>query len=117
MGDIPEALMGDRFQGEIKKDPSVMVMIAVHYILLAGNVIDEDVARRTAAKGDDSNWSWWLEQWQLWAERFKELSTSTSTQQEFELDSGVKTAVMEARRKMVSIHPELFPISEGGSKI
>lgn len=93
MGDIPEALMGDRFQGEIKKDPSVMVMIAVHY------------------------WSWWLEQWQLWAERFKELSTSTSTQQEFELDSGVKTAVMEARRKMVSIHPELFPISEGGSKI
>lgn len=90
----------------------MMVMIAVQYILLAGNVIDEEVVRKTAKEG--SRWSWWMEQWQLWADRFNELATTT--QHEFELDSGVKTAIIEARKKMVSIHPELFPISEGSSK-
>lgn len=77
-------------------------MIAAQYILLAGHVVDQELVRK-------SKDSWGLDKWQLWAKRLKELS-------EEELAPEVKIAVVEARKKLVELHPELFPATEGGNK-
>lgn len=95
--DIPEGLEKDIPSG-IKRD--TRVMIAAQHILLAGRVIDEELVQ---------NDSLGLNRWHLWAEKLKELTGK-------ELAPTVKTAVVEARNKLISIHPELFSTSEGGNK-
>jgi hypothetical protein len=78
------------------------VMIAAQHILLAGRVVDEELVRKPKI-------SWGLDKWQLWAKKLKELT-------EGELAPEVKIAVVEARKKLVELHPELFPTSEGRDK-
>jgi hypothetical protein len=97
---IPDGL--DYYIGPgVKRDSRVM--IAAQYILLAGPVIDEEFIqkREVYSKG--------VVQWQSWAKTFKELA-------EVELAPEVKEAVIEARKKMISLRPELFSVSEGGTK-
>jgi hypothetical protein len=90
--DIPEGLETEFYPG-ITRDSKVMV--AAQYILIAGDFIGGK--------------SWGIDRWQLWARKLEELAGK-------ELASEVKTAVIEARKKLIFLHPELFLISEGGSK-
>lgn len=80
------------------------VMIGAQYILLAGHALDREFIQTL-----DEDPLWGRSKWQLWAEKLRELAGK-------ELTSEVKEAVIEARKKMISIHPELFYTSEGGSK-
>lgn len=88
-------------QPGIKRDSRVM--IAAQYILLAGPALDEGLIQ------DPKAYATGVVQWQSWARRFKELA-------EMELASEVKAAVIEARKKLISLRPELFSVSEGGTK-
>lgn len=97
---IPDGLENDIPPG-VKWNSRVMV--AAQYILLAGHVIDEEFIQK------DGRSSQGLDRWKLWEGKLKELSGK-------ELAPEVRAAVIEARKKLVSLHPELFPISQGGSR-
>ena len=100
--DVPEGLEKEMSPG-LKRDTRVMV--AAQYILLAGHVIDEELVQKPTKKRK----SYGLEKWKLWAGKLQELARE-------ELASEVKDAVVEARQKMVSLHPELFSMGEEGRK-
>lgn len=85
----------------IKRDSRVMN--AAQYILLAGPVLDEEFIQ------NPKEYPRGVVEWQSWAKRFEQLV-------EIELASEVKEAVIEARKKMISLRPELFFVSEGGTK-
>jgi Protein of unknown function (DUF3632) len=78
------------------------VMVAAQHILLAGRVIYEWLIK-TTVKG--------LEEWRLWAIRFRALADDMEDK-----ESELKSATKQAYEKVVSLHPDVFFISEGGSK-
>ncbi|KAK2765316.1 hypothetical protein FQN54_008160 [Arachnomyces sp. PD_36] len=86
---------------EVKRNS--WVMVAAQYVLLAGPVMDEEFIQKPEVRDLG------MSMWQFWAEGFKKVA-------EGELASNVKEAVIEARKKMIAMRPELFFVSEGGSK-
>lgn len=101
--DIPAGLE-EKIPPGIRRDTEVM--IAAQYILLAGDVLDEELVKKPAREGKSNEY--FVNKWRLWVGSLKELA-------EKELAPHVKLAVVEARKKLVSLHPELFSVSEGGS--
>ena len=100
--DIEEGLEKDFLPGP-KRDSRVMV--AAQYILLAGHVISEEFVQKPRREGKFHG----VEKWQLWAGKLKELAETQT-----ELAPDVRDAVVESRKKLISLHPELFSESERG---
>lgn len=81
----------------------ISAFVAAQYILLAGSVIAEDFFQGTST-------DWASNKWLLWAERLKELEEKGLSQE-------TKAAVIKARAVMISLRPELFSLSQGGTKV
>ncbi|KAK2764254.1 hypothetical protein FQN54_008946 [Arachnomyces sp. PD_36] len=100
---IEDGLKGN-IDDPIKRD--CWVLIAAQYFLLAAPALDEEFIQRPTKKNPD----WGVDKWKYWAKRFGELEGGTLLAPE------VKRAVADARKKMISLRPELFTVSEGGAK-
>ncbi|KAK2753931.1 hypothetical protein FQN54_007290 [Arachnomyces sp. PD_36] len=83
---------------------SCWVMVAAQYVLLAGPVLREEFIQSPSSP------DWGIDKWKFWAKRFGEVGSGRGLAPE------VKEAALEARRKMILLKPELFTVSEGGTK-
>ncbi|KAM5477231.1 hypothetical protein MauCBS54593_000504 [Microsporum audouinii] len=75
------------------------VMVAAQYILLAPTFIDDRVVAFTAKQGA---MNLGRDKFQLWGAKLAQLANDG------DLRPDVKAAVIEARQKLVSLHPEFF---------
>lgn len=75
-------------------------MVAAQYILLAGCTLADDCFKKPV-KGFGP------EEWKCWAERFREI-----LMQEDGNNTDLGLATEEARKYMVSLHPEIIQASE-----
>lgn len=95
--DIPHGLEEDLLRG-LKRD--CRVMFAAQYILLAGRTLADNCFNK-AIDGFGP------EQWRCWVEKLKEI-----LMQEGGNHTGLASATEEARKYMVSLHPQIFQASE-----
>ncbi|RYP12531.1 hypothetical protein DL765_007267 [Monosporascus sp. GIB2] len=78
------------------------VMVAAQYILLAGRALHETFITRELSMGGEEAARWCLEKWPLWAERLKAI------EEKGDCDPKVIAAVVEARRRLIALHPDVF---------
>ncbi|KAM5457591.1 hypothetical protein MaudCBS49596_000788 [Microsporum audouinii] len=93
--DIPKGLEDNSAPG-LERDTRAMV--AAQYILLAPTLVNDTMTKLSGGHDKPSG----SNRLQLWGVKLKELAENGS------LDSEVKVAVVEARKKLVSLHPGLF---------
>ena len=80
------------------------VMVAAQYLIKAGRVIHEKLIVEAATK-DSATARRGRSKWQLWAARLEELAEKGG------LEPRVVDAIKAARRKLVTLEPELFPVN------
>jgi len=90
--DISQGLEQDLPRG-LKRDCKLMV--AAQYILLAGRTLADDCFNKPVS-------GFGPEQWRRWAEKLGEVSRQEGG------NTYLASAAEEARRYMVSLHPEIF---------
>ncbi|RYP92120.1 hypothetical protein DL770_001781 [Monosporascus sp. CRB-9-2] len=100
--EIPNGLE-EEYSLQVERDCKVMV--AAQYILLAGRAIHEEFITRPLSMGEEEEAKWGLEKWLLWAERLKAIEEKS------DCDPKVIAAVVEARKRLIALQPDVFPDS------
>ncbi|RYO87605.1 hypothetical protein DL766_009179 [Monosporascus sp. MC13-8B] len=86
----------------LKVERDCKVMVAAQYILLAGRALHETFITRELSTGGEEAARWGLEKWRLWAARLKAI------EEKGDCDPKVIAAVVEARRRLIALHPGVF---------
>lgn len=101
--EIPNGLDKD-YSSPVERNCKVMV--AAQYILLAGRAIYESlVNQEPLTEKDEASSNWTLKRWPLWATKLREV------EERGDCDLRVIVAVTEARKRMVTLCPEIAPES------
>ncbi|DAA77669.1 TPA_exp: Uncharacterized protein A8136_6215 [Trichophyton benhamiae CBS 112371] len=88
--------LGENLSPGLERDTRAMV--AAQYILLSPTLVNDKLAKLPGGRGEPSG----SDILKLWIAKLKELAENGS------LNPEVKAAVVEARQKLLSLHPEVF---------
>ncbi|RYP66230.1 hypothetical protein DL769_006074 [Monosporascus sp. CRB-8-3] len=97
-----EIVNGLEKEYSLQAERNCKVMVAAQYILLAGRAVHETYVTRKLSTGREEAARWGLEKWLLWAERLKAI------EEKGDCDPKVIAAVVEARKRLIALHPDPF---------